>query len=87
MEVPEIETRIGYRSHKHMDNDGAARWRKYRVRRLLEDLRLVTRLRSTQCLHFCSANLVAFLTTANYEIGLPPNLGLPADGGLCTNMS
>ena len=50
----------------------------YRDRRLLEDLRSVTHLRLTQCLHF-----LPFATAASYEIYLPPNLGLRADGGLC----
>ena len=34
--------------------------RKYRVRRLLEDLRLVTHLRSTHCVHFLQCNVYAF---------------------------
>ena len=53
----------------------------YRDRHLLEDLCSVTHLRSTQ--FFALQTQLHFVTAASYEIYLPPNLDLRADGGLC----
>ena len=56
----------------------------YRVRRLLDYLRSVTHLFNPMFTFFAVQGQLYFLTVANYEIYLPPNVGCRADGDLCS---